>query len=528
MEQTAKSLLKRISDQVSTFTDKKISQVSHASRENEWRAYICQSKPHWEDIAWRVKEPNVKGEAEVHLGFYSALPNELLADTISEAEKLSKGTVSHLVKNENGIRLVWKVNLIDEKYLEKVFTEINNLLGEFLHLTLAALINSDIDNEISTNQQFNEQIETGNNDILLKITDAQMGFLESNSWWDKEKAPTDWTKSRKFIFEAVKKDGRWIELANEDVKNDIEIVSIALTESGSALEYVSEEMKNNKDVVLIAVSKDGNALEYASDSLKSDKEVIIKAVNQSFNALGYANGDVLENLEFVIELFKLINKDNYKDLFFKLSHSMRIEKNVLELISPVYRNANNWNDAKYSQTFLDYLTYFDSQDPYKNEDNLMDFTDDYEIPLSSNHFESLRDEFEILIFEIDNSNYAWEELGGSESFTVIYNLNKNVIIPNKKKSPNEDDLSLIKRYQYLDSMHVGIYDPYHDNQRFDGRYSISNYFEDITKNEKSYNISYHGEHVDNYSCDIDTLNKVNIAITPVSMFHFISDVFRNF
>jgi hypothetical protein len=77
-------------------------------------------------------------------------------------------------------------------------------------------------------------------------------------------------------------------------------------------------------------------------------------------------------------------------------------------------------------------------------------------------------------------------------------------------------------------MHVGIYDPYHDNQRFDGRYSISNYFEDITKNEKSYNISYHGEHVDNYSCDIDTLNKVNIAITPVSMFHFISDVFRNF
>jgi hypothetical protein len=201
---------------------------------------------------------------------------------------------------------------------------------------------------------------------------------------------------------------------------------------------------------------------------------------------------------------------------------------VLEVISPVYRNANNWNDAKYSQIFLDYLSYFDSQAPYENEDNLMDFTNEYEIPLLSNHFESLRDENEILIFEIDNSNYAWEELGGSESFTVIYNLSKNVILPNKKKSPNEDDLSLIKKYQYLDSMHVGIYDPYHDNQRFDGCYSVSNYFEDITKNEKSYNISYHGEDVDNYSCDIDTLNKINIAITPTSMYQFISDVLRKF
>jgi hypothetical protein len=312
------------------------------------------------------------------------------------------------------------------------------------------------------------------------------------------------------------------------VKNDIEIVSSTLAVSGSALKHVSVEMQNNKDLVLMAVSNDGYALEYASDSLKSDNEVILKAVSQNFNALEYANGDALENVEFVIQVFTLINKDKYKDLFFKLSPSMRLEKNVLELVSPVYNNANNWLDVECPKTFLDYLAYFDSQAPYKNVDNLIDFTNDYEIPLSSNHFESLRDEVEILIFEIDNSDYAWEELGGSERFTVIYNLDKNVILPNKKKSPNEDNLSLIKKYQYLNSMHVGIYDPYHNNQRFDGSFSVSDYFGNTPKNEKSFYISYHGEDVENHSCSNDTLNKVNTAINPTSLYKFISDVLSKF
>ncbi len=524
MEQNAKKILKQISEKVSTLTEIKISQVAYAPKENEWRAYIAQTKPHWEDIAWRVKEPNMKGEAEVHLGFYSAKPSEILFQAISGTEELSKGKISHIIKNENGIRLVWQVNLNNQQNIDILLDKIFSLLSIFMYTALSAVChNTNNQNGMNDSTEYITGDLNGNS-----LSNNQLEFLEANSWWNKEDLPLDWANSREFILEAVKKDGRWIELAPDTMKNDIEIVSIALTENGSALEFVSEEMKKNKDVVLIAVSKDGNALEYSIDSLKIDNEVVIKAVSQNFNALAYANADILENLNFVNQLLVIINEDNYKDLFFKLSPSMRIEKNVLEVISPVYRNANNWNDAKHSEIFLNYLSYFDTQAPYENEDNLMDFTNEYEIPLSSNHFESLRDENEILIFEIDNSNYAWEELGGSESFTVIYNLSKNVILPNKKKSPNEDDLSLIKKYQYLDSMHVGIYDPYHDNQRFDGCYSVSNYFEDITKNEKSYNISYHGEDVDNYSCDIDTLNKVNIAITPTSMYQFISDVLRKF
>jgi len=140
MEQNAKQILKRISEKVSTLTDKKISQIAHAPNHNEWRAYIWQTKPHWEDIAWRVKEPNMKGEAEVHLGFYSAKPSEELSKAISEAEELAKGKVTHLIKNENGIRLVWIVNLIDENALENLFYNINISLDKFIAIALNTLI----------------------------------------------------------------------------------------------------------------------------------------------------------------------------------------------------------------------------------------------------------------------------------------------------------------------------------------------------------------------------------------------------
>jgi hypothetical protein len=139
MNQNAKQFLTRISEKVSTLTDKTISQVAHAPKENEWRAYIWQRAP-WEDIAWRIKEPNANGEAEVHLGFYSSKPGEGFSEGLDNAEQLAKGKVSHIVKNENGIRFVWNVNLSDTKGLKKVEDTILELLPEFIPLALSCVV----------------------------------------------------------------------------------------------------------------------------------------------------------------------------------------------------------------------------------------------------------------------------------------------------------------------------------------------------------------------------------------------------
>lgn len=48
--------------------------------------------------------------------------------------------------------------------------------------------------------------------------------------------------------------------------------------NGLALYYASDELRNDKEVVLVAVGNDGWALRYASKELRNDKEVVLEAV----------------------------------------------------------------------------------------------------------------------------------------------------------------------------------------------------------------------------------------------------------
>ena len=393
----------------------------------------------------------------------------------------------------------------------------------------------------------NKNVSNENSDTLTK---DQIEFLETKSWYNRDEVQADWLDSRAFILEAVKKDGRWIEQASETFKSDIEIVSTALSKSGSALEYVSAEMKKNKQVVLLALEKDGLALEYADSSIKSDKEVVLialeqdglaleyadssmksdkevvkKAISKDINAISFADNQLLEDFKFIEELIQFIELENYKEFFFNLPSKFRFDKSVIDLISKQYPNATRWYDAESYIQFLDYIAYFDSQDPYENEDNLTDFVNEYSVNLSNSHFESLKDEFEILVFNIDNSNYAIEELYGSERFTIIYDLKENRILPNNKQSPNEDELGLIKKSQYLDSIHVGMWDYFHDKQGFDAGFGVSNFNKE---KENSFYVAFEGGSVYDKKCDPDTLTKIKNAFTPSDMYHFISDVIRMF
>lgn len=47
-----------------------------------------------------------------------------------------------------------------------------------------------------------------------------------------------------------------------------------LSKNGLALKYISKELKNDKNMVLLAVKSNGNALKYASEELQKDPEII--------------------------------------------------------------------------------------------------------------------------------------------------------------------------------------------------------------------------------------------------------------
>jgi hypothetical protein len=72
--------------------------------------------------------------------------------------------------------------------------------------------------------------------------------------------------------------------ARNILKNDKEVVMVAVAQDGRALRFASDALKNDKEVVMVAVAQDGRALEYASDALKNDEEVVMFAVAQDGRA----------------------------------------------------------------------------------------------------------------------------------------------------------------------------------------------------------------------------------------------------
>ena len=103
------------------------------------------------------------------------------------------------------------------------------------------------------------------------------------------------------ILEAVKKNGRALKFASEELRNDKEVVLKAVENDRWALEFASERLRNDKEVVLTAVENDGYALKFASEELKNDKEVVIKAVENYGFALEYASEELRNDKEVVIK-----------------------------------------------------------------------------------------------------------------------------------------------------------------------------------------------------------------------------------
>lgn len=370
-------------------------------------------------------------------------------------------------------------------------------------------------------------IEFADESLLNNLEIAKLSILKIPNMlkFFKESIRNDFN----IVLEAVKKDGWCLEYASENLKNNPEIVSKAVADTGYALRYASEDLKKNKEIVLSAVHQDGNALEFAHDCLKSDKEIVKKAFSEKINAISFASNNLQESEEFITELIQLTDREKYKELFLLLPSKIRASKSVSDLISKQYKNAKRWSDTSLDESFLNYLEYFDSQQPWENEDNLSEFEDEYGINLTGNYFQHLDEELKILKFIVDNSDYAWGELGGNEKFTIIYDRMKNRILPKNMESPNEDNLSLIKKYQYLDSMHIGIYGPYQEVEAFNGCFSVCNYFNENRKPENDFMIHFHGDEIEDYSeGNPDVIQKLKEAITPKEMYKFLSEVISKF
>ena len=236
MEQNAIDLLKRISLKVDALTDTKISKVTYAPQKKQWLAKIHQDKPYWEDISWRVQEPNDKGETEVHLGFYSAEPTVGFNEILNKVEALSKDNVNHIIKNENGIRLVWKVNLNENPALNQLFEKISAILPEFIALALKTVcefsaLKSEIIKKQGKTKILTEEIKvnkTQSKEDLLKIKEEELAKKEHelNFKLAKIAAQEEEERQKNHIFqEAQRRKDEELKQLEDKKRKDAELVT---------------------------------------------------------------------------------------------------------------------------------------------------------------------------------------------------------------------------------------------------------------------------------------------------------------
>lgn len=99
-----------------------------------------------------------------------------------------------------------------------------------------------------------------------------------------------------------------LSLASEEIKDDSELLLVAVNLDSNSLIFASNRLKDDKSIVLKAVSQDGSSLEYASEDLRNDKEVVLAAVSNNRYAIKYV-GEKLKN-DIEILAIANVNQEN--------------------------------------------------------------------------------------------------------------------------------------------------------------------------------------------------------------------------
>jgi hypothetical protein len=116
-----------------------------------------------------------------------------------------------------------------------------------------------------------------------------LAALTQKGGWALQYASAELKNDKEVVLVAVAQNGRALVHASVELKNDKEVVLAAVARNGLALQFAPAKLKNDKEVVLAAVASFGHALQFASAALKSDKEVVLAAVAWHGNALCHAS-----------------------------------------------------------------------------------------------------------------------------------------------------------------------------------------------------------------------------------------------
>lgn len=85
--------------------------------------------------------------------------------------------------------------------------------------------------------------------------------------------------------------------AYKEISNNREFIMELLTINPGDIEYIGDGLKDDEEVVLVAVRQEGRLLQYVFDRLKDNDSVVNAAVSQNPHVIKYASWRLREILE---------------------------------------------------------------------------------------------------------------------------------------------------------------------------------------------------------------------------------------
>ena len=105
--------------------------------------------------------------------------------------------------------------------------------------------------------------------------------------------------NKEYVLKAVGGQGKLLEWASDELRDDEEVVKTALENDGEAMEFASDRLKDNKDLMLLAIKGAPWTACYASDRLRADRDVIMASVKTYGQTLYFASEELRDDYDVV-------------------------------------------------------------------------------------------------------------------------------------------------------------------------------------------------------------------------------------
>ena len=145
---------------------------------------------------------------------------------------------------------------------------------------------------MNTNRKFYECLTTLK-ELRNKLPEKEVEYLDV---FKELESVTNWD-CKEEVKEMVNINGELLMLASDALRDDDEIVRIALRNDGLALSFVSERLSNDYDVVKIAINNWGGSFGLAKLKFRDDKDLALLAVGTCSMAVEYLSNRLKDDYD---------------------------------------------------------------------------------------------------------------------------------------------------------------------------------------------------------------------------------------